>query len=122
MTPAGAARLSFDGGRFTENSARRIALVMRRAGFSAAGIAAESYVVLRKVTDSKLSRAYAGKLYRVDLLLVAIPLIVRLTSSRAADRYRTNLIHQQFRLQMLLVTPTMASANARSPFWNCWSC
>lgn len=88
MTPAALHRLSFDGAD-SENFLRAAsALVIVAPAFLAAGIAAESYVVLGKLTDSKIEpAAYAAASFAVLIFFwYAIPLIVRLTSSRAAGR------------------------------------
>jgi hypothetical protein len=83
MTPAALHRLSFDGAD-SENFLRAAsALVIAAPLFLAAGISAESYVVLGKVTDSQA--VAAGYAVATLALLVgfwyAVPLIARWTNA-----------------------------------------
>lgn len=83
MTPAALHRLSFDGADSESFLKAASALVIAAPLFLAAGISAESYVVLGKVTDSKLAAAgYAATSF---ILLIgfwyALPLMVRRTGA-----------------------------------------
>jgi hypothetical protein len=83
MTPAALHRLSFDGADSESFLQAASALVITAPVFLAAGISAESYVVLGKVTDSKV--AAAGYAVASFALLVgfwyAVPLMARWTSA-----------------------------------------
>ena len=82
MTPAALHRLSFDGADSEGFVRAASALVIAAPLFLAAGISAESYVVLGKVTDSKIAAAgYAAASFLVLMALwYVFPLIIRRTS------------------------------------------
>src|SRR5882757_2783752 len=83
MTPAALHRLSF-GGADSENFLRAAsALVIAAPLFLAAGISAESYVVLGKVIDSQIDAAcYAAASFALLVgLWYAVPLIARRTGA-----------------------------------------
>jgi hypothetical protein len=83
MTPAALHRLSF-GGADSENFLRAAsALVIAAPLFLAAGISAESYVVLGKVIDSKLAAAgYAAASFAVlAIFWYVLPLVMRFTGA-----------------------------------------
>jgi hypothetical protein len=87
MTPAALHRLSFDGADSEDFLRAASALVIVAPIFLAAGISAESYVVLGKLTDSKIAAAYAAACFTVlAFFWYGIPLITRLTRRRAVDR------------------------------------
>ena len=79
MTPAALHRLSFDGADSEDFLRAASALVTTAPLFLAAGISAESYVVLGKITDSKIAAAgYAAASFLVLLAFwYALPLIIR---------------------------------------------
>jgi uncharacterized protein involved in response to NO len=82
MTPAALHRLSFEGADSEDFVRAASALVISAPLFLAAGISAESYVVLGKVTDSKLAAVgYAAASFLVLMALwYVFPLIIRRTS------------------------------------------
>jgi hypothetical protein len=83
MTPAALHRLCFDGADSEKFLKAASALVIAAPLFLAAGIAAESYVVLGKVTDSKVTAAgYAAASFAVLLgFWYAVPLLARWTGA-----------------------------------------
>jgi hypothetical protein len=83
MTPAALHRLSFDGEDSESFLRAASALVITAPLFLAAGIAAESYVVLGKVTENKFAAAsYAAASFVVLIALwYALPLIARRTGA-----------------------------------------
>jgi hypothetical protein len=83
MTPAALHRLSFDGEDSESFLRAASALVITAPLFLAAGIAAESYVVLGKVTENKFAAAsYAAASFVVLIALwYALPLIARWTGA-----------------------------------------
>jgi hypothetical protein len=103
MTPAALHRLSFDGADSERFLRTASALVIAAPLFLAAGISAESYVVLGKVTDSKIGAAcYAAASFALLVgFWYAVPLIARRTG-----RHQTG---------MTPVQPTFMSAELRLP-------
>jgi Family of unknown function (DUF6328) len=85
MTPAALHRLSF-GGADSENFLRAAsALIIAAPLFLAAGISAESYVVLDKIVDSTLAATYAAAAFIVLTgFWYALPLMVRWAGARHA--------------------------------------
>jgi len=83
MTPAALHRLSFDGADSERFLRAASALVIAAPLFLAAGISAESYVVLGKVTDSQVVAAgYAAATFALLIgFWYAVPLIARRTSA-----------------------------------------
>jgi hypothetical protein len=83
MTPAALHRLSFDGADSESFLRAASALVIAAPVFLAAGISAESYVVLGKVTADKFAaEAYAAASFTVLMTFwYAVPLVVRLTGA-----------------------------------------
>ncbi|MFL6791044.1 MAG: DUF6328 family protein, partial [Bradyrhizobium sp.] len=81
MTPAALHRLSFDGEDSESFLRAASAFVITAPLFLAAGIAAESYVVLGKITEDKpVAAAYAATSFAVLIgLWYALPLIMRWT-------------------------------------------
>ena len=86
MTPTALHRLSFDGVDSKRFLRAASALVIAAPVFLAAGISAESYVVLGKVTDSKVTAAgYAAASFALLVgFWYAVPVMARWTS--AAER------------------------------------
>jgi len=82
MTPAALHRLSYDGADSAGFLRTASAIVTSAPLFLAAGISAESYVVLGKVTDSKIAAAgYAAASFLVLMIFwYVLPLIIRRTS------------------------------------------
>lgn len=83
MTPAALHRLSFDGADSEQFLKSASALVIAAPLFLAAGIAAESYVVLGKLTDSKVAAAsYAAASFALLFgFWYAVPLLARWTGA-----------------------------------------
>ncbi|MBO4228106.1 DUF6328 family protein [Bradyrhizobium neotropicale] len=80
MTPAALHRLSYGGADSPRFLRTASALVTAAPLFLAAGIAAESYVVLRKITNSELAATYAAASFLILMgFWYALPLIVRWT-------------------------------------------
>ena len=78
MTPAALHRLSYGGADSASFLRSASALVTVAPLFLAAGIAAESYVVLGRITDSELAATYATASFLVLVgFWYALPLIVR---------------------------------------------
>jgi hypothetical protein len=84
MTPAALHRLCFDGADSERFLRAASALVIAAPVFLAAGIAAESYVVLHQVTDSELAAVgYAAASFAVlTAFWYVVPLMTRLRGAR----------------------------------------